>query len=46
MERNMFLNAENIYGDFFRNAIEFNLFLNNFIKSVDDIEKYLSLAFW
>lgn len=34
-EREMFLTASDRYGDFFINAFEFNVLLNEFIKSVD-----------
>lgn len=34
-EREMFLTASERYGDFFINASEFNVLLNEFIKSVD-----------
>ncbi len=34
-EREMFLTASERYGDFFINASEFNILLNEFIKSVD-----------
>jgi len=34
-EREMFLTASDRYGDFFVNALEFNVLLNEFIKSVD-----------
>jgi len=44
-EREMILNGARGYGDYFINANEFNQLLNNFIKSVDDIEKFIFIAF-
>lgn len=43
-EREMFLNATDRYGDFFVNASEFNVLLNEFIKSVDP-DRYIFVMF-
>ncbi len=44
-EREMVLKGAELYGDFFVNAFEFNNLLNNFVKSIDDVEKYIFIAF-
>lgn len=44
-EHQMILTGADRYGEFFTNAFGFNNVLNNFIKSVDDPEKYLFVAF-
>jgi len=43
-EREMFLTAAGRYGDFFINASEFNVLLNEFIKSVD-LDRYIFAMF-
>lgn len=44
-EKDMLLHASDVYGNYFINAFEFNILLNNFIKPVDDIEKFIFIAF-
>jgi len=44
-EREMFLTASDRYGEYFAHASAFNTLLNNFIKSVDDPEKFMFLAY-
>lgn len=44
-ESQMILHGAECYGDYFINASEFNNLLNSFIKSVDDPEKFIAIAF-
>ncbi|MEX0650392.1 MAG: hypothetical protein WD200_05310 [Candidatus Andersenbacteria bacterium] len=44
-EREMFLTAGDRYGEYFSHASALNTLLNNFIKSVDDPEKFLFMAY-
>lgn len=44
-EREMILTGADQYGEFFVNAFEFNALLNDFVKSLDDIEKFTFVAF-
>lgn len=44
-EKEMVLNGKSIYGDYYVNAVESNYLLNNFIKSVEDVEKFIFIAF-
>lgn len=44
-EREMILKGADQYGIFFENALECNNLLNNFVKSIDDIDKFIFLAF-
>lgn len=44
-EREMALTGAQRYGEYFINAAEFNALLNNFIKSIDDPNKYIFVAF-
>lgn len=44
-ERDMFLTAGDRYEEYFAHASAFNTLLNNFIKSVDDPEKFFFIAY-
>lgn len=44
-EKNMVLRSEELYGDFSDHVWNFNQLINDYIKSVDDIEKYIFIAF-
>ena len=44
-ESQMVLHGAECYGEYFINASEFNNLLNSFIKSVDDPEKFIAMAF-
>jgi hypothetical protein len=44
-ERQMILDGDKNYGEYFINASEFNNLLCNFIKSIDDIEKFIFVVF-
>ena len=44
-EKEMALTGAQRYGEYFINAAEFNALLNNFVKSIDDIEKFIFVAF-
>jgi hypothetical protein len=44
-ESQMILHGAECYGEYFINASEFNNLLNNFIKSIDDPAKFISIAF-
>ena len=44
-ERQMFLTAGERYGEYFAHASALNTLLNNFIKSIDDPEKFIFLAY-
>jgi hypothetical protein len=44
-EREMFLTADDRYGEYFTNASASNTLLNNFIKSVDDPGKFIFLVY-
>lgn len=44
-ERQMFLTAGDRYGEYFAHASAFNTLLNNFVKSVDDPEKFMFMAY-
>ncbi|MDD3940217.1 MAG: hypothetical protein PHQ01_01415 [Candidatus Pacebacteria bacterium] len=45
-EKGLLLSAKEDYGEYFDNACGFNSLLNNFIKSLNDPEKYIFLAFY
>lgn len=45
-EKDLLTTAEKDYGEYFENALGFNSLLNNFIKSLNDPEKYIFLAFF
>lgn len=44
-ERDMVLHGTEKYGDYFKNAVELGNLLENFIKSINDPSKYISVAF-
>lgn len=44
-ESQIMLHGAELYGEFFINASGFNNLLNNFIKSIDDPEKFIFIAF-
>lgn len=44
-EKEMVLRGEEMYGEYFKNAADFNSLLNNFIKSIDDPTKFIFIAF-
>ncbi|MCF7796086.1 hypothetical protein K9M42_03250 [Patescibacteria group bacterium] len=44
-EKDMFFSSEKIYGEYFVNAMGSNNFLNSFILSINDPEKFISVAF-
>lgn len=44
-EHEMVLHGAECYGDYFINASEFNHLLNDFIKSVDEPDKFIAMAF-
>ncbi|XOB40797.1 MAG: hypothetical protein ACKKMW_01900 [Candidatus Nealsonbacteria bacterium] len=44
-ERKMVLTGAERYGEYFINASEFNALLNNFVKSIDDPNKFIFVAF-
>lgn len=44
-EKDMFFSSEKIYGEYFVNAMGSNDFLNSFILSINDPEKFISVAF-
>ncbi len=44
-ETQMILHGAECYGEYFINASEFNILLNNFIKSIDDPAKFIFIAF-
>jgi hypothetical protein len=45
-EKSLLVSAKEDYGEYFDNALGFNSLLNNFIKSLNDPEKYIFLAFF
>lgn len=45
-EKSLLISAKEDYGEYFDNALGFNSLLNNFIKSLNDPEKYIFLAFF
>jgi len=44
-EKNMVLSGADKYGDYFKHAVEFSNLLDNSIESIDDLSKYIAVAF-
>jgi hypothetical protein len=45
-EHDLVMRGSELYGSYFDNAGEFNALMNNFIKSIDKIDRYIFLAFY